>query len=410
MDRFIRTGLVVASLTLLAATAVLAQRGQSAYCEKAQARWQEASCRARLAFYQVETNRQAIRDLEEAWGKQREQAYGSASVDVAFLAASVLTKPITLGTGVAAATKEGLEVALIDAALTGMVKEGLKQYEKILVNNQVDPQEALRAMVGKGGENAEKKAAEKLLSDYLERRIMEKVQAGEMGPIDRLWTAGAGGVDQTMRGTNPDFMKEYCRQVARTVGLMVSLGLALRGAWTNQGKLEDIRLAIAGANAQLARRTQAWERRKEDLEVAAYARDECEKLKAPGRVDDGLPGRWSGNWASGTARIAVTQSGDTLSYDWANDFGEAPGAHYDKGHGECRVTGDTAKGTWTATYHDADKDMLNRHGTTTLKISGDSIANTNIEDGETPVWRTGKYDSAMHPGAVFSGTWTRKGP
>ena len=278
-----RTVVVACTLFLCAVNPAAAQRGQSQYCQQAQDRWQEASYLTRLAFYQVQTDREAIQELEMAWQRQQERAITSGAIDVALLAGSILTKPITLGMGAAAVAKEGIEIALIDAAMTGIVKEGLKQYEKILMDSDVEPQDALKAMCGKGKENLDKKSAESILALYLEQRIMAKIRSGEMGPIDRLWTYGARGVDQTMR---PGLLGEYCKQAARTAGLMVSLGLAVRSAWTNHGKLEDIRMAIDGVRNQLTERTQIWEQRKQDLEVAAYARDECEKLKDPGRVTE----------------------------------------------------------------------------------------------------------------------------
>ena len=110
----------------------------------------------------------------------------------------------------------------------------MKQNQMILMDSDVDPQEALQAMTGNGGVNAQKQGIEKLLAGYLEQRIIEKIRSGEMGRIDRLWTYGV----ETTRGANPALIREYCTQVARTAAMLVSLGMAVKSAWTNHGKLE----------------------------------------------------------------------------------------------------------------------------------------------------------------------------
>ena len=119
-----RTHLIACVLILCAANPTAAQHDQSPYCQQAQDRWQEASYLTRLAFIQVQTDREAIQELEMAWQRQQERAITSGAVDVALLAGSILTKPITLGMGAAAITKEAVEIALIDAAMTGIVERG----------------------------------------------------------------------------------------------------------------------------------------------------------------------------------------------------------------------------------------------------------------------------------------------
>ena len=71
---------------------------------------------------------------------------------------------------------------------------------------------------------------------------------------------------------------------------------------------KDIRMAIDALRGQLTERSQIWEQRKQDLEVAAYARDECEKLKNPGRVTP--PDRPSGGTSSKDEWTLVSEISD----------------------------------------------------------------------------------------------------
>jgi hypothetical protein len=402
--------LATALFFLGAAIVSAAQSGQSQYCQQAEEKWKDATLETHLAFFQLQTDREVVEELNDSWDELRAKAYSGATVNLAFMAGSMLSKPIAMSMGATEVAQQGIQTKLIDAVLTGIVKAGMKQYGEIYLTDKVDLGEVLKEMAHEGKEEAGIKASEEALASYFERRIEEAAESGQMGPIDRLWTYGVSGADQSALG-NSHYLKEYCEGVATKVALLVTAGIAMQDAYTNQTKLEDIRLALKVAREQEARREAVWEQKKDDLEVATYAHEQCEKLKEPGRVESGQPESWAGAWMCGDdMAINVNQTGDSLIFGWQKHFGNQPlSQQSDLGQGGCHlVSANTAKCTYRGSYHDSDKDMVNRHGTLELTLSGDSIDCTTTEDGETPVWRVSPYDSAIHPGAVWHCTWHRK--
>lgn len=126
--------------------------------------------------------------------------------------------------------------------------------------------------------------------------------------------------------------------------------------------------------------------------------------------------KWSGSWTSGPYKIQISGGNGSLSYTANRDDGVG-GCCPTTDHitGSCTVRGSTATCTENAQYHDSDKDVA-RTDEVKLQLSGDTIASTSKVKTATIKLSSGQpcpdiaQCTGMHPGAVFSGYWSRAKP
>ena len=116
---------------------------------------------------------------------------------------------------------------------------------------------------------------------------------------------------------------------------------------------------------------------------------------------------WSGTYESPDKKSTITlsSSGETLtgSDQWVN--GERYGNDTIT---DGTITGHTAKANWKGEYlGDPDK-VGHRHGTLQMTLDGDTLSGEYDEDEPTFDWNVAPYESAMHKGAVWPFTYTRR--
>jgi hypothetical protein len=138
--------------------------------------------------------------------------------------------------------------------------------------------------------------------------------------------------------------------------------------------------------------------------------------------------RWNGIWQDGPYTVRMgggSGGGDTLGYTAERLDPLPPGCNncvplHDVGGGSCTVKGSSATCTWEMHYTDSAKDV-ERVGRGTLQFvpasraSDDTITYKFVEVRGTIKLTGGTCPdinqcTSMHPGAEWSGTWTRKKP
>jgi hypothetical protein len=248
-----------------------------------------ASLRARLIWANLQTLRAAISELDRAWESGREAAYWSGTLDVALMAGSVLAKPVATAFG-AEILKQPLKTAVMEAALKGMIVESLKQFNAYCHDKDVQPAEVLAAVADKGGSGVANKVLNEFAVGVLEKMLMDRIAAGDMGGLEALQIA-AGTVDGTMRGGTAPAMTKFLRDnyaapAAQFMGLMLSLKSAIDGAWTAHGKLENLRLAIKELRDREIEGSRKWEAAMAEMDRTRSSYDYCRTLHPESPRDD----------------------------------------------------------------------------------------------------------------------------
>lgn len=125
---------------------------------------------------------------------------------------------------------------------------------------------------------------------------------------------------------------------------------------------------------------------------------------------------WSGTWYSGPYTIQISGGTGSLGYQFLRSEGAGTCCPLvDQGSGNCKVQGSEATCTENAHYHDSAKDVQ-RMSTVTLRLSGDIISSLAKVKTASITLSSGQpcpdiaQCTGLHPGAEFSGTWTRKKP
>lgn len=225
-----------------------------------------ASLKARLAWSKLQTGRQAIESLNEQWENSRQAAYWSGTLDVALMAGSVLAKPLSLALG-QTVVSQSLKVAVVEGAVKGMIVSGMKKFNDYLHGRSLDPAEVLAAIAEKG-----EAGAGKALNDYAMKEIggelLESIATEKMAP--------------EFKGL---LMREFVEPAAKFAGLMMSLESALKSAWTDHGRLENLRLAIKILRDREIVDSRQWEGAMGDLDVARSSFNHCQSLHPESALD-----------------------------------------------------------------------------------------------------------------------------
>ena len=247
-------------------------------CAGERERLVQASLRANLAAYHLQSVRSAVEELNREWEARRTAAYWSGTIDVAFMAGSLLSKPAAALVGVQVA-KQQLVTQIVEAGIKGVVKNGLKKFPDYCGAKGIAPADVLGALE-KGGENAGKKVLDEFVTEFLTQDIMSKLVAEEAGGMTWL-QAAIGNVDQTMRGGSEvtAFVRaEYAAPIAALAGVLVSLQSTIDSAWTAHNKLEALRLALVALRGQELKRNQRWEQMRQEFDLARSSFNYCRQL------------------------------------------------------------------------------------------------------------------------------------
>ncbi|HET9394241.1 MAG TPA: hypothetical protein VFO29_12065 [Candidatus Rubrimentiphilum sp.] len=125
---------------------------------------------------------------------------------------------------------------------------------------------------------------------------------------------------------------------------------------------------------------------------------------------------WSGTWYNGPYTMQVSGGAGSLGYQFLRSDGAGTCCPLiDQGGGSCTVHGNVATCTENAHYHDSGKDVQ-RSSTVTLTLSGQTISTVGKIKTASITLSSGQpcpdiaQCTGLHPGAEFSGTWTRKKP
>ncbi len=248
-----------------------------------------ASLGARMAWANLQTVRSAVTELDAAWENNREAAYWSGALDVALMAGSVLTKPLAKVLG-AEILKQPLKTAVMEAALKGMMTESLKQFNAYCHGRDLQPAEVLAAVANKAPSSAANKVLNEFATNVLEKMLMDKIAAGDMGGLETLQIA-SGTVDGTMRGGTTPAMTKFVREnyaapAAQFMGLMLSLKSAIDGAWTAHGKLENLRLAIKELRDREIEEARKWDAAMAEMDRTRSSYNYCRTLHPDSPKDD----------------------------------------------------------------------------------------------------------------------------
>jgi len=126
--------------------------------------------------------------------------------------------------------------------------------------------------------------------------------------------------------------------------------------------------------------------------------------------------KWSGTWYSGPYTIQISGGTGSLGYQFLRSDGAGGCCPLvDQGSGSCTVRGNVATCKENAHYHDSAKDVQ-RSSVVTLTLSGENISSMAKVKTASITLSSGQQCpditqcTAMHPGAEFDGTWTRKKP
>jgi hypothetical protein len=126
--------------------------------------------------------------------------------------------------------------------------------------------------------------------------------------------------------------------------------------------------------------------------------------------------KWSGTWYSGPYVIQISGGSGSLGYQFLRSEGAGGCCPLvDQGGGSCTVQGNVATCTENAHYHDSGKDVQ-RSSETKLTLSGGTISSVSKIKTASIKMSGGQacpdiaQCTSMHPGAEFSGSWTRKKP
>lgn len=118
-------------------------------------------------------------------------------------------------------------------------------------------------------------------------------------------------------------------------------------------------------------------------------------------------GEWAGTYLHDDKVSTMTLSGSgtslTGTQDWKN--GDRHGHNTIT---SCQVTGQTAKCDWRGTYEGDPDKSGERHGTVEMTLSGKTVSGRYNEDEPNFHWNVPAYPSAMHKGAVWPFTCTKK--
>ncbi len=124
---------------------------------------------------------------------------------------------------------------------------------------------------------------------------------------------------------------------------------------------------------------------------------------------------WNGTYTDGPFTITVSGGFGSLGYKALRSEGEGTCCPLtDSSKGTCTVSGAEAKCTWDGDYRDSAKHVKSS-GTATLTLSGDTISIRSVvnfaeyaDSQGNPCGGAIETCTGIHPGAEFSGIWTRK--
>lgn len=125
--------------------------------------------------------------------------------------------------------------------------------------------------------------------------------------------------------------------------------------------------------------------------------------------------KWSGEWFDGPYKIQVNGGSGSLGYTALRSEGAGTCCPLlDQSGGNCQVIGNKAICQYHGHYHDSAKDV-DYSGHATLTLSGNYIQYSVTQTAGTIKLATGVCPditqcTALHPGANFTGSWTRKKP
>jgi hypothetical protein len=126
--------------------------------------------------------------------------------------------------------------------------------------------------------------------------------------------------------------------------------------------------------------------------------------------------KWSGTWYNGPYTMQVSGGTGSLGYQFLRSQGEGTCCPLvDQGGGSCTVHGSVATCTENAHYHDSAKDVQ-RSSDVKLTLSGSimssvaKIKTASITLSSGQVCPDISQCTGLHPGAEFSGSWSRTKP
>lgn len=265
-------------------------------CKKARDAWKLAALKAKLAAANLEMTRTTINELNQQWLDARDSAYWSASIDVAFMAASLWSKPVSKVKwiqrlfGVGEATSQTAVVSIVEAGIKGMFKEGSKKFVNVCIEQGIDPAEVLPLLTPK---NALNNGLDQLNTQDINARdlLISDTKKGAEAAAKKAYTKLVETLiveDYSCDLKNPGntappevkeiLRKEYAAPAAELLGLMISLQSTMDSAWSAHTKLESLRFAVKLLRDQELTRSEIYEQRKQDLEVALYAYNACLEL------------------------------------------------------------------------------------------------------------------------------------
>lgn len=126
--------------------------------------------------------------------------------------------------------------------------------------------------------------------------------------------------------------------------------------------------------------------------------------------------KWSGAWFEGPYKIQISGGTGSLGYTELRSDGAGTCCPLvDQSGGNCQVIGSKAICQYHGHYHDSAKDV-DYSGHVTLTLSGDTIQYSFTQVAGSIKLSSGqecpdiRQCTALHPGAVFTGYWSRKKP
>lgn len=125
--------------------------------------------------------------------------------------------------------------------------------------------------------------------------------------------------------------------------------------------------------------------------------------------------KWSGTWYSGQTTIQVSGGNGSLGFQALRSEGAGTCCPLvDQSSGSCTVKGNTATCTYHGQYSDSAK-KVQYGGHATLVLSGNYISTKWHQDTGSITLTEGVCPdiaqcTGLHPGAEFTGTWTRQKP
>ncbi|MCX6622623.1 MAG: hypothetical protein NTY38_16450, partial [Acidobacteria bacterium] len=238
-----------------------------------------ASTKARLAYWNVQTCRSTIQELDQKWNSIRESGFSNTSVNVVFMAWSIWGAAYTTSLRVAGekVASQTAAAVLAQTFMKGVSKTVFDRYMVYLARNQADPAEVLAAAALEKGR---KDALKKLFQMFAEEAVTEIFNSPEY--IRSYQELAMAGVDATMLGGSEPAVRAYIKEeFGKPLGLwlatMASLYSVISTAWTSHKQMEAIRMAIKILRDQEIEQSAKWEQLRQDLEVAQFSFDDCLK-------------------------------------------------------------------------------------------------------------------------------------